>query len=174
MKAIFYCAIVISFSSYVQTTCLVNGRFPNNSVADCRGFTMCLQGAAGFMEYNLVCPENSIFSHIDSQCTNITEYSCVSNYNCTQEESIMSKNCTDYISCIKDLKGVFSARRFECPLNTIYNGSICVDRDFYQCPSTENPLIGVTVKNFEGNTTENSAASACLHLSFVILFLVIL
>ncbi|CAK1551947.1 unnamed protein product [Leptosia nina] len=167
MKGLFFCAILFSSAQYAKSTCLDTGKFPNNAEPDCRGFTMCLKGAAGFIQYSLVCPENSIFSHIDSQCSNITEYKCLPNYNCSQVDNIPQpqNECTTYISCIIDLNNVFSARLITCPVNTVFNGSLCVEKDLYLCPflhqqTTEKPnAIDVVINNFEANATISAAVT---------------
>ncbi|CAG4941279.1 unnamed protein product [Colias eurytheme] len=151
----------------VSDACTQTGRFPNNLEPECRGFVMCLKGAAGFMQYNLICPEHSIFSHLDNQCTNVTEYKCWPNYNCTKEEDIiepLNENCTSYISCVKDFNNIFTARLIDCPLNTVFNGSMCVEKDVYQCrkktetTTTPKNTLQVTIDNFSGNFTLNSVA----------------
>ncbi|XP_038213522.1 uncharacterized protein LOC119833543 [Zerene cesonia] len=147
----------------MSDACTQTGRFPNNSEPECRGFVMCLKGAAGFMQYNLVCPEHAIYSHIDNQCTNVTEYKCWPNYKCTKEENIVepsNENCTSFISCVKDFNNTLLARLIECPVNMVFNGSTCVEKDVYQCPKkTETTnTVHVTIDNFSGNFTLNSVA----------------
>ncbi|XP_041973357.1 protein PTCD3 homolog, mitochondrial-like [Aricia agestis] len=74
---------------------------------------MCLKGATSITHYNLVCPENTIYSHIDNQCTNVTSYQCYTNYTCSGVGNIVNdldENCFTYISCVQDLSKIVSAR----------------------------------------------------------------
>lgn len=128
-----------------DTVCTAPGRFPNNTRDDCRGYVMCLKGATSITHYNLVCPEQSVYSHIDSQCTNVTSYECFSNHTCRQEGNYinyLSNNCDSYIACIQDLNMIISARIVKCPEDMIFSASegVCVNSTTHKCVH-ESPKI---------------------------------
>ncbi|CAH2062950.1 unnamed protein product, partial [Iphiclides podalirius] len=61
--------LYVLFPTTSTAQCTERGRFPNQ-LEECRGYTMCISGATGFMEYNLTCPDTFIYSHIEQLCTN--------------------------------------------------------------------------------------------------------
>lgn len=148
--------------------CQTRGRFPNNENPECRGYTMCLIGANGYAKFDLFCPENSIYSHIDNQCTNISSYQCLPDYNCTREGNFVdpsSENCTSYVSCVKDLRNIITARLIFCQPDEVFSptDAVCVNDTLYQCKlNTESPnILQVSVDqlpSLSGNFSFNSAA----------------
>ncbi|CAK1578569.1 unnamed protein product [Parnassius mnemosyne] len=117
--------------------CTSQGRFPNQ-YDECRGFTMCISGAAGYMEYNLTCPETFIFSHIENLCTNVTSYKCFPDYNCTAVgnfEADSTENCRAFISCVEGISGLVAPRLIECPQGTVFNltENSCVNETLHKC-----------------------------------------
>ncbi|XP_045764147.1 uncharacterized protein LOC123866542 isoform X2 [Maniola jurtina] len=153
-----------------ETVCRTRGRLPNNLTPDCRGYTMCLMGAGGYAKFDLLCPENSIYSHLENQCTNVTSYQCLSDYNCTQEGNFVdpsSENCTSYIACVKDLRAITTARLITCQSNEVFSPreSMCVNETLYNCNLINEPpkVLEVSVDQFpsiSGNFSLKSSAYA--------------
>ncbi|CAH0721552.1 unnamed protein product, partial [Brenthis ino] len=127
----------------------MRGRFPNNTHSDCRGYTMCLGGggATGFTNYNLLCPDQFIYSHLESQCTNVTSYQCLHEHDCTQDGDYpnpASKDCKSYIACVKDLNNIISARLISCAPDTIFSDTEkgCINETLFKCNIvTEKPIV---------------------------------
>lgn len=104
---------------------------------------MCLSSTTS---YDLLCPENSTYSHLDKQCTNVTTYRCLLDYNCTKEGNyaLTDGNCTSYIACVNDLNNITNARLVVCPANKVFSekNSSCVNETLLLCdPITEAPKI---------------------------------
>ncbi|CAH2092180.1 unnamed protein product [Euphydryas editha] len=127
--------------------CTTRGRFPNNMNSDCRGYTMCINGGAILTKYDLLCPEHTVYSHLENQCTNVTSYQCLPHHNCTLEGDYIdpsSEDCTSYIACVKDLNNITTARLVRCPPETIFSSqeNICVNETLFMCEfATESPKI---------------------------------
>ncbi|XP_049865665.1 uncharacterized protein LOC126366556 [Pectinophora gossypiella] len=132
----------------VSSECTARGRFPNDIVEDCRGYTTCIATATSFYQYDLACPPNFIFNHFDNQCTNATGYQCLPKYNCTELGTFPnteSTDCSSYIVCIQGLSGL-TARLVNCPEDKIFNPIVesCLNTSLYMCPSaTEKPNVSV-------------------------------
>ncbi|OWR55444.1 hypothetical protein KGM_205657 [Danaus plexippus plexippus] len=82
MKSFIFLVFITFLGTSKESKCKTRGRFPDNSQPNCRGYTMCLSSTTS---YDLLCPENSTYSHLDKQCTNVTTYRCLLDYNCTKE-----------------------------------------------------------------------------------------
>lgn len=131
---------------------------------------MCLPGAtaaASFTKYDLLCPEQTVYSHLENQCTNVTNYQCLPGHNCTQEgdyPDLSSPGCKSYIACIKDLNSVYAARLVDCPPHTVFStlNKTCVNETLYKCNGvTEKPIVFHVIINnassVSGNFSSNSA-----------------
>lgn len=161
---------IIQCAASQSTLCTARGRFPNNTNPDCRGYTMCLPGAgnATFTKYDLQCPEQTVYSHLESQCTNVTSYQCLPGYNCTQEgdyPDLSSTDCKSYISCFKDLNSTLAARLIDCPTHTVFSSlnKTCVNETLYKCNSvTENPIIFHVIVNNATNVNGSVLPSSAI------------
>nr|XP_026491542.1 uncharacterized protein LOC113397430 [Vanessa tameamea] len=146
--------VMLYYDTCSATECTTRGRFPDNSNSDCRGFTMCLSTGANSMKYNVLCPEHSIYSHLESQCTNVTSYQCLPYHNCTligDYANPSSEDCSSYISCVKDLNNITTARLIRCPNDQIFSATenVCVNQTLLKCDiATESPkVLQVSVNN---------------------------
>ncbi|XP_039746434.1 uncharacterized protein LOC120624135 [Pararge aegeria] len=184
-----FCLLILFFNVYegisVETVCQNRGRFPNNEDLDCRGYTMCLMGAGGYAKFDLLCPENSVYSHQENQCTNVTTYQCLPEYNCTQEGNFVyqsSENCTSYVTCVKDLRDIITARLISCEFNEVFSPSqmMCVNETLYKCNfKTEPPkVLEVSIDqlpNLSGNfSLKNSATRLSKLLATKITFIALI
>lgn len=148
--------------------CTTRGRFPNNMNTDCRGYTMCISGATSLTKYDLLCPEKTVYSHIENQCTNVTSYQCLPNHNCTLEGDYIdpsSEHCKSYIACVKDLNNITTARLIHCPPETIFSSqeSICVNETLFKCEfATESPNV---LQESDDQSTGISNNAICLYKS---------
>ncbi|XP_028038056.1 uncharacterized protein LOC114248842 [Bombyx mandarina] len=138
MNKLLKCVVLMGLCESVSQTslCTARGRYPNNDVEDCRGYTMCLMGGANnFTQYRLTCPIGFVYSHKEQQCTNITSYSCHESYNCTSRGYFASESCTSYIACVEAINGLATARLVKCPMNTVFNpeDGLCVHVNSYKC-----------------------------------------
>ena len=161
--------------------CTARGRFPNDETAECRGYTMCLLGGlTNFTQYKLNCPMGSVYSHIEEQCTNATNYKCYPDFNCTGVGNFAvpeSTDCTSYVACIEGLSNVGTARLVGCPSNTLFNATagVCINSTVFNCPTPEiNVNKGVIVVK-QPPTREGmpGAASSNTNVSFMMLCSVI-
>ncbi|XP_073966453.1 uncharacterized protein [Choristoneura fumiferana] len=162
------------------SVCTARGRFPNDNVADCKGYTMCLSGAPGvYTQYDLSCPDTFIYSHIDNQCTNITSYQCYPQYNCSSLGDFRNENdlnCTTYIACIHGLNEIATARLVECPEGTLFsslNGT-CVNSTQVVCISDDKPpIILDPLPSQESKPKSNNAINLCSQYVLLIILLII-
>ncbi|KAJ8725152.1 hypothetical protein PYW07_016110 [Mythimna separata] len=111
MEQKYVCVIILFFGCHGVSKaieCTAQGRFPNDESADCRGYTMCLQsGLTNFTQYKLTCPIGSVYNHLEEECTNVANYKCISNFNCTNIGNFAvpeSTDCSSYIACSEALK----------------------------------------------------------------------
>ncbi|CAK1578570.1 unnamed protein product [Parnassius mnemosyne] len=132
---------------------------------------MCISGAAGYMEYNLTCPETFIFSHIENLCTNVTSYKCFPDYNCTAVgnfEADSTENCRAFISCVEGISGLVAPRLIECPQGTVFNltENSCVNETLHKCNKSPKVLTVLInhVPKFSGNFTVNKASITTLNI----------
>ncbi|KAJ8725151.1 hypothetical protein PYW07_016109 [Mythimna separata] len=106
--------------------CTERGRFPNDESADCRGYTMCLLGGlTNFTQYKLMCPMGSVYSHLEKQCTNASNYKCLPNFNCTSVgnfEDPESSDCSSYVACIDGMGSIGTPR-------VLHNEILTIDHD---------------------------------------------
>lgn len=168
--------------------CKRAGKFPNDDLSNCRGFTTCTPIGTGiFYSYNLQCPANFTFNHIDKQCSNATGYRCFSDYNCTiggNFDYSNNENCTSYVACVKGLSSIVTARLIDCPLGQLFSPAVgqCVAYEEYIClrniisttttvdPGTEmffiyNNNVSVTEVSRE-EFPVNASSSTILRISF--------
>lgn len=119
--------------------CTTRGRFPNDETDDCRGYTMCLMGGlTNFTQYKLLCPMGSVYSHLEQQCTNATNYKCYPTYNCTSTGNfayLEKDDCSSYVACIQGLGNLGTARLIQCPQSMLFNPEVgvCVNSTEYAC-----------------------------------------
>ncbi|XP_041972656.1 uncharacterized protein LOC121728553 [Aricia agestis] len=153
-----------------DAVCTEPGRFPSNTRDDCRGYMMCLKGATSITHYNLVCPENTIYSHIDNQCTNVTSYQCYTNYTCSGVGNIVNdldENCFTYISCVQDLSKIVSARLVRCPGHMVFSAteSVCVNSISYNCSRETPKVFEVSVHDTDVQVTGVPSGSHSIRFS---------
>lgn len=151
---------------------------------------MCLLGGiTNFTQYKLNCPQGSIYSHLEQQCTNATNYKCYPSFNCTVVGNFInpeSENCSTYISCIQGMNDLATARLIQCPVDTIFNGTSgeCVDKNLSTCytsivkPVTKHPLdepntIDLVNIHIHKDVQYNNAASNSLKV-FPFIFICII
>lgn len=113
---------------------------------------MCLLGGlTNFTQYKLMCPMGSVYSHLDKQCTNATNYKCFPNFNCTGVGNFVvpdSTDCSSYVACIEGLGSVGTARVVRCPPNKLFDSTagVCVNNTDFTCTTLKiNVVEGVTV-----------------------------
>ncbi|KAF9805056.1 hypothetical protein SFRURICE_000903 [Spodoptera frugiperda] len=121
--------------------CTARGRFPNdgNGAGDCRGYTICLMGGlTNFTQYKLNCPEGFVYSHLEYQCTNATNYQCYPTFNCSSVGNFAvpgSSDCSAFIACPEGLLGINTARKVSCPPHTLFNvtAGACQNSSEFSC-----------------------------------------
>ncbi|KAJ8727116.1 hypothetical protein PYW08_015513 [Mythimna loreyi] len=157
--------------------CTERGRFPNDESADCRGYTMCLLGGlTNFTQYKLMCPMGSVYSHLEKQCTNATNYKCYPNFNCTSVgnfEDPESTDCSSYVACIEGLGTIGTPRVVGCPSNTLFNPTVgvCVNDTEFTCVT---PKLTVVEKPPSGEASEKPSNAVNTNLPISIMYFIIL
>lgn len=149
--------------------CTGPGKFPNDQLGSCQGFTMCLiAGAGNFAQLNLTCPPGFIYNHVHSQCTNVTGYQCEPDYNCTNIGNFpnpFSDDCFSYIACVEGVNDMITARSIECQEGQIFvplNGSCIFHNDtLFRCHTEE-----FSSENIEIEIAESIDNSSCRLISF--------
>ncbi|XP_047989734.1 uncharacterized protein LOC125229017 [Leguminivora glycinivorella] len=163
-----------------EGTCSARGRFPNENVPNCQGYTMCLQGAPGvYTQLDLNCPDNFVYSHIDNQCTNVTSYQCYPEYKCVSVgnfEGSKDKKCTMYVACVQGLNQLTTARLIQCPENTLFSPEqgACVSNTTFTCENEAKPdVIDVMPSQESSNTSTNNALNLCSNYAVLIYLIAI-
>lgn len=170
--------------------CKSVGKFPNDQLQDCRGFTACNENTkGGFYNYDLGCPANYVFNHFDHQCRNSSVYQCFPEYNCTSIGNFdypSNKECTSYIACVTGLTTIVTARLIDCAPDTIFNPNVgkCVDPSEYNCPrdlsdtsftngdsTTEMFFIYNNTSGKEFTSRNSTSAASCASFQIVVLSL---
>lgn len=174
------------------TSCRERGKFPSDENHDCKGYVICLIGGINnFTQYQLSCPQGSIYSHLEQQCTNATNYKCYPNFNCTSVNNFTTPGNADcgsksFISCIMGINEMATARLLECPLNTTFDSNLkmCIDERQSKCNiSIVNPYPSLTNHNqtkINITTTTlrpshpNNAVSISINVHYMLVFIIIL
>ncbi|XP_063823238.1 uncharacterized protein LOC135073127 [Ostrinia nubilalis] len=186
MNHVWTLIIIIGFyqGASIARQCTAPGKYPNDHVGSCEGFTMCLIAGPGhFAQMNLTCPPGFIYNHVHSQCTNVTSYQCAPEYNCTDIGNFpnpYSDDCFSYIACVEGVNDFITARSIECLEGEIFdavNGS-CVMRNetLFRCHPEEHSSENIEFKvaesvdnsSFRFNSVTYSAVLICSFLFCVI------
>ncbi|XP_063530831.1 uncharacterized protein LOC134741868 [Cydia strobilella] len=160
-------------------SCSARGRFPNENVPNCQGYTMCLEGAPDvYTQIDLSCPDNFVYSHVDNQCTNVTSYQCYPEYNCISVGNFKGSkdmNCTMYVACVQGLNQLATARLIQCPADTLYSPveGVCVNSTMFTCDNDGKPNVVDAMPSQESsNTSTNSAVNLCYKYAILVYLLV--
>lgn len=135
---------------------------------------MCLLGGlTNFTQYKLKCPMGSVYSHIEEQCTNATNYKCYPDFNCTGVGNFAvpeTTDCSSYVACIEGLSNVGTARFVGCPENTLFNSTAgaCVNATEFTCPTLNHGVI-VLEQPSTGREGIAAGASSNANVSFLML-----
>lgn len=120
-------------------TCTDVGRFADPTDTTCQGYVLCVYdpSSSTYSGYSYKCPDTSVFNANTTFCTKPENYECtITNSPCKEEGFIPdpdSSDCTSYLLCYSDSKGVIYDEKLECP-NSYFNPNLgyCVVN--YRCP----------------------------------------
>lgn len=136
---------------------------------------MCLLGGlTNFTQYKLMCPMGSVYSHLEAQCTNATNYKCYPTYNCSGIGNFANpetSDCASFVACIEGLGGIGTARLVECPPNMLFNSTVCVPSTEFNCTTLKintNRVVEEHVVRLPNNNTINNTIGINVNFSLLL------
>ncbi|XP_055615038.1 uncharacterized protein LOC129761346 [Toxorhynchites rutilus septentrionalis] len=124
--------------------CLDVGKYPDESVPNCKGYRLCSKLRNGtLVSNNYLCENSFVFSEVEKKCVSHVDYDCPddSNYSFVcpgigQYPDAVSKTCETFHNCVENSKGQLESTLSTCLEGDIFSAiaSKCVSKLEYVCP----------------------------------------
>ncbi|XP_055523793.1 uncharacterized protein LOC129717718 [Wyeomyia smithii] len=162
--------VLKSLSDFV---CLNVGKYPDESVPNCRGYRLCSKLRNGTMvSKNFLCEKDHIFSEIERKCVTSDIYDCPDDGNhdfkCSavgRYPDKLSKTCETFYNCFQNSEGELKATLLTCSRGNIFSAitSKCVSTSEYVCPiaHVELELLDHHTVSAIKRLTEEEEIAAC-------------
>lgn len=136
--------IVLQYLS--DFVCLGVGKYPDESVSNCRGYRLCSKLKNGtLISENFLCENDTVYSETEQKCVPSDSYDCPDDGNSDFEcpgvgryPDKVSKTCETYNNCVENSQGELKSTLSTCAPGTVFSAitSKCVTQMEYVCPTT--------------------------------------